>query len=91
MGLDKYFLMGNGDIKNETGKNEKVLCDLFEAIVGAAAVDAGRKNDEKFMAAFDKMMDCENVFLKLKTDQSPYEEYNPTNRLTQWCQENKKR
>ncbi len=38
--LDDYLLLGNSDEKNEVWSNEKVRCDLFEAIIGAVAVDS---------------------------------------------------
>lgn len=38
--LDDYLLLGNSDEKNEVWRNEKVRCDLFEAIIGAIAVDS---------------------------------------------------
>lgn len=38
--LDDYLLLGNSDEKNEVWRNEKVRCDLFEAIIGAVAVDS---------------------------------------------------
>ena len=40
LGLDKYLLLGNSDEKNEVWRNEKVRCDLFEALIGAVAVDS---------------------------------------------------
>lgn len=38
--LNDFLLLGNSDEKNEVRKNEKVRCDLFEAIIGAIAVDS---------------------------------------------------
>lgn len=38
--LYKYLLLGKSDEKNEVWQNEKVRCDLFEAIIGAIAVDS---------------------------------------------------
>ena len=38
--LDDYLLLGNSDEKNEVWSNVKVRCDLFEAIIGAVAVDS---------------------------------------------------
>ena len=39
--LDDYLLLGNSDEKNEVWRNEKVRCDLFEAIIGIAALVLG--------------------------------------------------
>ena len=40
LNLDDYLLLGKSDEKNEVWRNEKVRCDLFEAIIGAIAVDS---------------------------------------------------
>lgn len=40
LGLDGFLLLGNSDEHNEVWRNEKVRCDLFEAIIGAIAVDS---------------------------------------------------
>ena len=41
LGLYEYLLLGNSDKHNEIWLKEKVLCDLFEAIIGAIAVASG--------------------------------------------------
>ena len=38
--ISKYLLLGSSDIKNEVGKEPKVKADLFEAIIGAIAVES---------------------------------------------------
>lgn len=40
LGLADYLIMGKGDIKNGVGKKESVKEDLFEAILGAIAIDS---------------------------------------------------
>ena len=52
--LDKFLLLGNSDEKNEVWRNEKVRCDLFEAIIGAIAVDSNW-NFEKIENSCKKM------------------------------------
>lgn len=42
-GLYKYLLLGKSDERNEVWKSEKVQCDLFEAIIGAVAVDSSKR------------------------------------------------
>lgn len=44
LGLDEFLLLGKSDVTNEVWKNEKVRCDLFEAIIGAIAVSSMKKN-----------------------------------------------
>ena len=43
LNLDRYLLLGKSDKNNEVWKNEKVRCDLFEAIIGAIAVASSIK------------------------------------------------
>lgn len=40
LNLYEYLLLGNSDEHNEVWRNEKVRCDLFEAIIGAITVDS---------------------------------------------------
>ena len=40
-GLEKYLLMGKGDVKNNVQNEPHVKEDLFEAIIGAVAIDSG--------------------------------------------------
>ena len=44
LGLDEFLLLGKSDVTNEVWKNEKVRCDLFEAIIGAIAVSSMKRN-----------------------------------------------
>ena len=39
LGFEKYLLLGNSDRKNKVGESSSVKEDLFEAIIGAVAVD----------------------------------------------------
>ena len=41
LGLDGYLLMGNGDVQNNVNEENSVKEDLFEAILGAVAIDCG--------------------------------------------------
>lgn len=40
LGFSKYLILGNGDVKNKVYKQDSVKEDLFEAIVGAVALDS---------------------------------------------------
>ena len=40
LGLSEYLILGKGDIQNKVYKQESVKEDLFEAIVGAVALDS---------------------------------------------------
>lgn len=41
LGLADYLIMGKGDINNHVGEEDSVKEDLFESILGAAALDSG--------------------------------------------------
>ena len=63
--LDDYLLLGNSDEKNEVWSNEKVRCDLFEAIIGAVAVDSNWdfKQIEKSCKTMWGMLDFNENFV----------------------------
>ena len=63
--LDDYLLLGNSDEKNEVWRNEKVRCDLFEAIIGAIAVDSNWdfKQIEKSCKTMWGMLDFNENFV----------------------------
>lgn len=42
LGLNKYLLLGKGDIKQDVGNNKSAKEDLFEAIIGAIWFDSNR-------------------------------------------------
>ena len=58
LGLNKYLIMGNSDIKNNIQDEEHVKEDLFEAIVGAVAIDGDWDIDE-IQDVVEKMLDIE--------------------------------
>lgn len=55
LGLEKFLKLGSTDIKNEVWKNDSVKEDLFEAIVGAVAIDSEWNSSDIKNA-------CENLF-----------------------------
>lgn len=63
--LDEYLLLGKSDEKNEVWENEKVRCDLFEAIIGAIAVDSKWDFDKitKSCKAMWSMLDFEENYI----------------------------
>jgi len=60
LGIGQYLLMGKGDRKNNAGDEKSVKEDLFEAILGAVAVDSGW-NMEKLEACVSTMLSAENI------------------------------
>lgn len=45
-GFEKFLILGNSDIQNKAYESPSVREDLFEAIIGAVAVDSGWNNDK---------------------------------------------
>lgn len=45
LGLEKFLFLSSSDIKNEVWKSESVCEDLFEAILGATAIDSNWNSD----------------------------------------------
>jgi ribonuclease-3 len=50
--LGNYILLGKGDDTKESRERESLLCDVFEAIVGAIYLDAGFEEAKKFILKF---------------------------------------
>lgn len=46
LGFQDYLIMGKGDCKNNVQEDDKVKEDLFEAIIGAVAIDSEYDMDE---------------------------------------------
>ena len=71
MELNQYLIMGNGDIRNNVQNDDSVKEDLFEAIVGAVAIDLdwkcvnkngiGRWDLEKIKKVVSRMLNIEEV------------------------------
>ena len=62
LGLAKYLFMGDSDWDNEVYKQEKVKADLFEAIIGAVAIDCNW-NFSYISTVIETMLNIE-IFLK---------------------------
>lgn len=80
MGLEQYLLMGKGDIRKQVQNEPSVLEDLFEAIVGAIAIDS-HWDPVKLGQAVERMLSIE-VYLEhgLKN------EANYVDLVQRWCQ-----
>ena len=56
LGLDTWILMDDKGMRNGWNKNEHILEDVFEALIGAIYLDLGMVHVKKFiMAVFDEM------------------------------------
>ena len=85
LGLEKYFLMGEGDVKLGIEREKSVKEDLFESIIGAIYIDSGFNMDAAAGAA-EVMLDL-SVYLE-KT-QPPAQSYK--NLLQEWCADKTRR
>lgn len=61
LGLDDYLIMGRGDIQQNANEEYSVREDLFEAILGAIAVDSNW-NMEAMQSAVEIMLAPESIF-----------------------------
>ena len=63
LGLSEYLVMSAGDVKSAVDREPSVREDLFEAIVGAIAIDSGW-NTDRLTEAVDAMLDPDPVIAK---------------------------
>lgn len=85
MGLQEHLLLSRGDIGTDIAREDSVLEDLVESIIGAIYVDAG--NDFSVAsAAVRRMLQIEETLPPI--DQKPHLSYR--NDLQEWCQDPKR-
>ena len=82
LGLEKCLIMGKGDIKKEVQKEMSVKEDLFEAIIGAVAIDS-KFDLETISDVVENLIDFENFLNK------GYEGSNYIGLLQELCAKNK--
>ena len=85
LGLEKYFIMGEGDRKLHIEREPSVREDLFESVVGAVYIDSD--------FSMDAVMTCVSVMLDmsdyLRASAAPMQSYK--NLLQEWCADKKRR
>ena len=79
-GFTEHILMGNGDVGQKVQNQDSVKEDLFEAIVGAIAIDSGWDVDA-LEDVVDRMLDIEHYLEKGFSDDENYVDLIQT-----WCQ-----
>lgn len=79
-GFADYILMGKGDLGQRAQNQDSVKEDLFEAIVGAVAIDSGW-DAEALEDVIDRMLDIEHYLEKGFSDDENYVDLIQT-----WCQ-----
>ena len=84
LGLEKYLLMGEGDVKLGIKDEPSVMEDLFESIVGAVYIDTG-KDIPTVTSVVSKILDM-SVYADSRAP-----EVSPKNALQEWCADKKRR
>ena len=79
-GFTEHILMGNGDVGQKVQDQDSIKGDLFEAIVGAVAIDSGW-DAELLEDVVDRMLDIEYYLEKGFNDDENYVDLIQT-----WCQ-----
>lgn len=80
LGFYDYLIMGKGDINQNAQNDDSVREDLFEAIVGAVAIDC-EWDAEKIEEVVDLMLDIDHYLEEGFDDESNYVDL-----IQQWCQ-----
>lgn len=82
LGLNQYLIMGNGDIKQNRQNDTSVKEDLFEAILGAVALDSDWDMDI-LTDVVENMIDFDAYF-----DSDIEDSQNYVGKVQEWCQIN---
>lgn len=67
LGFNKYMFLGEGDIKKHVDNDQKVKADLFEAILGAIAVDSNW-NPDNLENSVEVMLDIERFLVDVNEE-----------------------
>lgn len=85
LGIQKYLIMGEGDVKLGIENEPSVMEDLFESIVGAIYVDCGM-NMDTVIKSVKVMLDLSH-YSATTTSASP----SAKNALQEWCADKRRR
>ncbi len=85
LGLEKYLLMGEGDVKLGVENEPSVMEDLFESIIGAIYIDCGNEI-KTVIRSVSKMLDVEQYLEKREAVIQSYK-----NALQEWCADKKRK
>ena len=80
LGFAKYMFMGDSDIDNHVEKQEKVKADLFEAILGAIAIDSDWNPDE-LQNSVEFMLQIEDFLQDVDTEEERPEKFQEENAI----------
>lgn len=80
LGFAKYMFMGDSDIDNHVEKQEKVKADLFEAILGAIAIDSDWNPDE-LQNSVEFMLQIEDFLQDVDTEEERPDKFKEENAI----------
>ena len=86
LGLEKYFIMGEGDAKLSIQQEPSVMEDLFESIIGAIYIDSDM-NMAAVIGSVSRMLNVSDYIEKSKTP--PIQSHK--NALQEWCADKRRR
>lgn len=80
-GFAKYLYLGDTDVKNNVVTQEKVKADLFEAILGAIAIDSNWNHDI-IQNSVEVMLQIENFLEDIDTEEERPDKFKFENAVT---------
>lgn len=81
LGVAKYMWMGDTDINNHVERQEKVKADLFEAILGAIAIDSDWNPDD-LQDSVEFMLQIEDFLQDVDTEEERPDKFKLENSVT---------
>jgi ribonuclease-3 len=85
LGIHRFLIMGEGDLKLGIENERSVMEDLFESLVGAIYIDSGF-DMKAVIASVELMLD---LSVYLNSARAPMQSYK--NMLQEWCADKKRR
>ena len=79
-GLQNYLLMNKSDIKNKVQNSPGVMADLFEAILGAVAIDSDWNQDE-LQNVVEFMLQIDDFLADVDTEEERPEKFKEENAI----------
>lgn len=81
LGFAKYMYLGKSDIENNVVSQEKVKADLFEAILGAIAIDSDW-NAETLQKSTEYMLNIQRFLSNVDTEEQRPDKFKEENAVT---------
>lgn len=81
LGFAKYMYLGDSDVDNKVYEQEKVKADLFEAILGAIAIDSDW-DDDALQNSTEYMLDIDKFLANVDTEEERPQKFRLENAIT---------